>query len=193
MRLFRLTRFTVVSGLLVLAGCSEQVDTSDPADPASGGSVADQSVQESGVERTVQQTPEDIERNRTTVAEPIATAAGPLGVNMALESVRVTGDVLTVQLRTSAPLVECCESELIDVEQVSVIDDSTAQQLGVLRDNQGNWLAAPMKGGSSDNIRLPLHETAVLWFKFPAPPATTRTVSINIPKIAPFDGVPVTR
>jgi hypothetical protein len=33
----------------------------------------------------------------------------------------------------------------------------------------------------------------IFWVKFPAPPATSKTVSLNLPKTAPFDGVPVTR
>ncbi len=119
----------------------------------------------------------------------IQTQPGPGGAQVALNKVAVTGDVLTVQLTYTGE----GGTHSIDLDQISVIDDATSQQLGILKDNQGKWLAAPI-GSSADRASINLYESpAILWFKLPAPPATSRTVSINIPEVAPFDGVPVTR
>ena len=82
------------------------------------------------------------------------------------------------------------------VEEVSVIDDATAQRLGVLRDATGRWQASPLQDATSNFISFGVSQgggSEVVWFKFPAPPATSPTVSINIPGVGPFDGVPVTR
>lgn len=193
MRLSRIAALVAAGGLLTLNACGDGSTTTDETESSLTDAEAAGSGQQGGVRRTTQQTPEEREVDRSTVTGAIATAPGPQGVNVALETVKVTGDVLTVQVRTSAPLLKCCKSELIDVSQVSVIDDATAQQLSVLQDNQGKWLAAPLLSSDSDKIRMSLHETAVIWFKFPAPPPSTRTVSINIPQIAPFDGIPVNR
>ncbi len=119
----------------------------------------------------------------------IQTQPGPKGAQVALNKVKVTGDLMTVQLtytgEDGVPQVK--------LSDVSLIDDATAQRIGVLKDNDGKWLASPLSG-SSDDLLINLYQApAIVWFKFPAPPATSKTVSINIPDVVPFDGVPVTR
>ena len=61
----------------------------------------------------------------------------------------------------------------------------------MLKDNDGKWLASPING--KDLWVQLANSPVIVWFKFPAPAATSKTVSINIPEVAPFDGVPVTR
>lgn len=119
----------------------------------------------------------------------LQTQQGPRGAQVALNKVKVTGDVLTVQLTYTGeggvPQVK--------LSDVSLIDDATAQRIGVLKDNDGKWLASPLNGSGGD-LSINLYQSpAIVWFKFPAPPATSKTVSINIPDVVPFDGVPVTR
>lgn len=122
----------------------------------------------------------------------IQTQPGPEGSQVALNKVAVTGDILTVQLSYVRPGATSAEYDHPDLDQVSVIDDATSQRIGVLKDDAGNWMASPK--GSGDQMDLRIESTPlVVWFKFPAPPATSKTVSINVPDVAPFDGVPVTR
>lgn len=131
----------------------------------------------------------------TPTPEPVATAAAMQtqpashGAQAALNKVAVTGDVLTVQLTYSGGQ----SSQVIEVDEVSVIDDASARQLGVLKDNAGKWLAAPLSSSGKQLLVYSANSPAIVWFKFPAPPATSKTLSINIPGTAPFDGVPVTR
>ena len=72
-----------------------------------------------------------------------------------------------------------------------MIDDATSQRIGVLKDNAGEWMASNVSGNSL-NTDCEI-KPGVIWAKFPAPPATSKTVSINLPKVGPFDGIPVTR
>lgn len=119
----------------------------------------------------------------------IQTQPGPKGSQVALQKVAVTGDVLTVQLAYSGGTGYSHPK----LDEISIIDDATAKQLGVLKDNAGSWLAAPKGSGGSD-LNISLRDTpTIIWFKTPAPPATSKTVSINVPEVGPFDGVPVTR
>ena len=119
----------------------------------------------------------------------IQTQPGPDGAQVALNKVRVTGDVMTVQLTYTGE----DGVPYVILDDVSLIDDATAQRIGVLKDNDGKWLASPL-GGSGDRLSINLFQSpAIVWMKFPAPPATSKTVSLNIPQVAPFDGVPVTR
>ncbi len=182
------------ASLIALAGCDEArapVVAENDAELAAP-EVTGEVIREE-MATPEQEAAEVVAAQQASAATPIQTQPGPNGVNIALDSVKVTGDVMTVQLRTLAPFLKCCESELIDVNDVTVVDDATAQQMGVLKDNQGKYFAAPLMMKGSEKIRVELHNQNVFWFKFPAPPETSQTVSINIPTIAPFDGVTVSR
>lgn len=124
----------------------------------------------------------------------IQTQPGSDGISVALTRVQVTGDVLTVQLAYSKA-TENSATQRFSVEEIAVIDDATSQRYGVLKDAAGRWQAAPLQAAGNDNLMIVVRNDAptVVWFKFPAPPPTSPTVSINIPNVGPFDGVPVTR
>lgn len=128
----------------------------------------------------------------TTPSQPaIQTQPGPYGSTVALNRASVTGDVLTIQLTYSgAPKAN---AQYMKLDDVSVIDDSTAQRLGVLKDNGGKWLASPLSAGG-DGVNISLRDTpTIVWFRFPAPSAETTSVSLNLPEAAPFDAIPITR
>lgn len=121
----------------------------------------------------------------------IRTHAGPDGTSVDLVRANVVGDILTVALTYRKADNHCCEYIMLD--EVSVIDDATSQRIGVLKDNSGKWMAAPLHG-TGDRLRVHVEDGAAqIWFKFPAPSAEARTVSINIPNVLPFDAVPLTR
>jgi hypothetical protein len=125
----------------------------------------------------------------------IQSQPGPDGSQVDLLKVAVTGDILTVTMRCTSE--DRHNSEMFRVADISVIDDATSQRLGVLKDNTGNALASKFTKGSQpqhDYITAQCEQKpGVIWAKFPAPPLTSKTVSINFPEIAPFDGVPVAR
>ncbi|KGB52975.1 hypothetical protein FG91_03154 [Sphingopyxis sp. LC81] len=166
---------------IALAGC----DVSEtPSTPDTAGAP------EAGVTReavTAAQDEAPVARMPAQVA--IQSQPGPDGSQVDLMKVAVTGDILTVTLRCSSD--EKINSESFDVQKISVIDDATSQRLGVLKDNAGEWMASNVSG-TSLNTDCEI-KPGVIWAKFPAPPATSKTVSINLPKVGPFDGIPVTR
>lgn len=120
---------------------------------------------------------------------------GPDGSQVDLLKVAVSGDILTVTMRCSSEARN--NTEMFRIADISVIDDATAQRLGVLKDNSGNALVSKFNKGSRaqyDYMSAQCEQKpGVIWAKFPAPPPTSKTVSINFPEVAPFDGVPVTR
>lgn len=123
-------------------------------------------------------------------AAVIQTQPGPSGSRFDLTRVAVTGDVLTVQIAASHPKSAAVGLDLADV---SVVDDVTSQRYSVLKDGGGKWMASPLQGSERVVTYMSDGQPEVYWFKFPAPPATSKTVSINLPGVGPFDGVPVTR
>lgn len=171
---------TVAAGL-ALAACSPGEEQAAPEEAATASGA--------GVTREEVAAPEPERPAAMPAQAAIQSQPGPAGSQVDLLKVAVTGDILTVTMRCSSD--EKINSESFDVQKISVIDDATAQRIGVLKDNAGNWLASNVNGnflGTSCETK-----PGVIWAKFPAPPATSRTVSINLPEVAPFDGVPVTR
>lgn len=134
-----------------------------------------------------------VEQQAPVAAQPVlATQPGPSGSNVELNKVAVTGNVLTVQV-TVKPGVDDGLSLYMKGDEISLIDDATAQRYSLLKDSTGKIMASPLSSDTQVGNYTARGESRVYWFKFPAPPATSPTVSINLPNVAPFDGVAVTR
>lgn len=177
-----------VGAALIVAACGEERGAgSRAAEPASSPAPVQGSV-----ERAVEPPPATAPAGLPVAA--IQTQAGPEGAQVSLVRAQVTGDVLTVQLSFQLADERIDSWDLL-LDQVSVIDDTTAQRYGVLRDAEQRWQASPVPSNNADVARVAVDEgrPSVAWFKFPAPPATSQTVSINIPQVGPFDGVKVQR
>lgn len=58
----------------------------------------------------------------------------------------------------------------------------------VLRDTDDEPLAPKELGG----VWLEKNKTALWWAKFPAPPASVKKINLIIPKVLPFEDVPIT-
>lgn len=125
---------------------------------------------------------------------PIATQPGPKGSQWELSKVAVTGNVLTVQFNVRAG-DEHLWNPSLPLSDVSVVDDATSQRYSPLQDASGKPMAAPLNTQNDKKLKLDIQKNSsgVIWVKFPAPPATSQTVSINIPEVAPFDGVAIQR
>lgn len=178
-------RFSAVPALvaaLSLAACSAAEDA-----PANRTAQAEAPVSGGVVRESVQR--EEAPVTPAAPATAIQSQPGPDGSQVDLIKLAVTGDILTATFRCSSP--DKVNTEAFRAEQISVIDDSTSQRISILKDNAGDWLASSVAGNSimaSCEVK-----PGIFWAKFPAPPATSKTVSVNLPGTAPFDGVTVTR
>jgi hypothetical protein len=129
----------------------------------------------------------------------IATRPGSGGLEVDLTSAAVTGEVLTVALRYRNMTTALKEVDVtFSIDQVSINDDATSRRYGVLKDQSGQYMAAPLSDETSIKFSVsPQHyfpgSYEVAWFKFPAPPAQAQTISIKVPKVAPFDNVRIQR
>lgn len=172
---------------LILLGALAACNTAPEANQTAPATTAPVETGTSGVTREeVAATPSPA----PPVQAEIQTQPGPNGSQVALNKVAVTGDVMTVQLTYTGGN----GSQYLKVDDISVIDDASARQIGVLKDTAGKPLAAPLSSASKENLSFQLGRSPqIVWLKFPAPPATSKTISINLPGVVPFDGVPVTR
>jgi hypothetical protein len=178
------TLFLVVP-LALLAACEVR-------DPAAQNSAAAASATESpgGVVREAAEAPPTPAPFQPVQTAVIQSQPGPSGSRVDLTRAAVTGDVLTVQVAISHP-----EGGTVgmDLGQVSVVDDATSKRYAVLKDAGGQWMASPLSGADRVSTYVDDDAPEIYWFKFPAPPAGSATISINLPGIGPFDGIPVTR
>ncbi|WP_310394712.1 hypothetical protein [Hymenobacter sp.] len=137
---------------------------------------------------------------RAEVAPPPPAAAldtqpGPRGTQVALTKALVRGDILTVELQYSVS--PNADSEPIvhePLSQVNYIDDATSRKYGVLKDQEGAYMASPMRSDNKE-LRVLTSKTgpAIVTVKFPAPPPTSQTISLTIPNAGSFNGVAVQR
>lgn len=174
---------------LPIAACGQQAQQPAPA--------ATETVAATGTVTREEVQPADAGPAVTPMAPAtvIQSQPGPDGSQVDLLTAKVTGDILTVTLRCSGE--KDYDTQSFKVSQISVIDDATSQRIGVLKDNDGNAMVSKLTAvGAPENHIVSTNcgkKPGVLWAKFPAPPATSKTISINFPEVGPFDGVPVTR
>ncbi len=189
MRLKMLTLACAATLALALGACTVKEDKSK-ADGTATAETGGVTREDAGAE--LPQGPPVVPMPAATV---IQSQPGPDGSQVDLLSAKVTGDILTVTLRCSS--AEKYQSESLRVSQISVIDDATSQRIGVLKDAEGNEMVSNLSTvGNAENHSMSVDCTknpGVIWAKFPAPPATSKTISLTLPSIAPFDGVPIQR
>lgn len=175
----------LLSAALPLAACSKEESKTETATTTTTG----------GVVRTETPAAPEAPVARMPEQAVIQSQPGPDGSQVDLIKVAVTGDILTVTMRCSSE--RSYNTESFKISNISVVEDATAQRLSVLRDNAGAAMVSNYVRGAG-----PEHDSmqgdcgsrpGVIWAKFPAPAASSPTVSINFPGVAPFDGIPVAR
>ena len=76
-------------------------------------------------------------------------------------------------------------------ERIEILmDDESRTKYPVMTDEKNNPVA-PKHGGVNEYIYLGPHQTLKTWAKFAAPPAETKTISVYIPRVEPFENVPI--
>lgn len=148
---------------------------------------------DAGVERTEAAQPAPAAATTTA----LATQPGPRGSQVALTKARVVGDILSVELQYMLPPssdVSGSVSVYEDIDQVNYVDDATSRKYEVLKDQQGKFMASPLSYNDKQfKADVRKNVPALVSFKFPAPPATSQTISLSIPEAGSFDGVAVQR
>lgn len=117
-----------------------------------------------------------------------------------LKQAKVDGSVLTAILlyrNTGTKVVNVRYS----IENVYFIDKRENKKYQVLKDEKGDWIAAPVARSGigfegavgADPLVVDVGEKKSVWFKFPAPPAESTSINLVVPDVIPFEGVVVSR
>ncbi|RFP65424.1 hypothetical protein D0N36_09140 [Hymenobacter lapidiphilus] len=176
---------------LSLAACSPEKTTETTTPPvATAPTPATPADASAGVERA------EVAAPAAPATPALATQPGPRGSQVALTKVRVIGDIMTVELQASLPPTMDSNSETVraDIDQVSYIDDATARKYNVLKDQTGLYMALPLDySKKSVSVSARKAGPGIMTFKFPAPPATSSTISLSLPGMGSFDGIAIQR
>lgn len=175
--------------LSLVAGCGQKPADETAATTATTAAPVASAPAETGVTRA-ETAPAPVPTKPALDTQP-----GPKGTQVALTKALVNGDILTMEVQYSLrPNAESSPTLYEKVEQVNYIDDATSKKYGVLKDQEGTYMASPMFSNNTEvRIQTSTTSPAIATFKFPAPPAASKTVSLSIPEAGSFNGVAVQR
>ena len=110
------------------------------------------------------------------------------GVSATVTEFRRKGNTLTAKVNLT-----CCHGSEegkpdLKFDEVYLIDTGAGKKFNVLKDEKGNYIAS-LRSGWNDRWYETLKpgESYVLWMKFPAPPAETKSITLQIPSMPPFE------
>ncbi|WP_153711553.1 phosphoribosylglycinamide synthetase [Eikenella corrodens] len=132
--------------------------------------------------------------------EPAAQAiqSKPFGQGtLALTKVKVVGQILNVEFMYIPPKNERGDYKFTNehsgkITDFAYVDEATSKRISLLQDESGKYMTDPA-AGVSNTIGLTGNSPKIVALKFPAPPETSPTITIDFPGAGSFDSVPVSR
>lgn len=116
---------------------------------------------------------------------------------LALTKVKVVGQILNVEFMYIPPKNERGSYQFTNMHSGKItdfayIDETTSKRISLLQDESGKYMTDPA-AEVSNTISLTGSSPKIVALKFPAPPATSPTITIDFPGAGSFDSVPVSR
>lgn len=115
-----------------------------------------------------------------------------------LTKAKVVGPILTVEFVFEPERKPSGDYEYLSpynarLADLSYIDEASAQKVGLLQDESGKFSASPTNRDGKELFMSGGSRMTAVTLKYPAPPANTQTISIDLPEVGSFDSIPVTR
>mgnify|MGYP000921965002 CR=1 FL=1 len=116
---------------------------------------------------------------------------------LALTKVKVVGQILNVEFMYIPPKNERGDYKFTNehsgkITDFAYVDEATSKRISLLQDESGKYMTDPA-AGVSNTIGLTGNSPRIIALKFPAPPETSPTITIDFPGAGSFDSVPVGR
>lgn len=116
---------------------------------------------------------------------------------LALTKAKVVGQILNVEFMYIPPKNEKGDYKFTNehsgkLTDFAYIDEATSKRISLLQDESGKYMTDPA-AGVSNTIGLTGNSPKIIALKFPAPPETSPTITIDFPGAGSFDSVPVNR
>jgi hypothetical protein len=116
-------------------------------------------------------------------------------IEASLIEAKVQRGVLTLKVA-----LKNISSQLIEPEirfgEAYYTDVIAKKKYFALKDSEGKFIAGPAShdwGGGTFKEKIGKNESKIIWIKFPAPPETTKTIDVHIPKVLPFEDIAAVR
>lgn len=200
-----LCTLAVLSALTMLTACQKEPEPA-PAAPAQP-QAQPQTQQEASkpnpapptAEAPAASSPALVQEPAAPQQDPAAQAiqSKPLGEGtLALTKAKVVGQILNVEFILTPPKKADgsykAQSEYIKVKDFAYIDESTTKRISLLKDESGKYMIDPA-ADANDMTMISARSPKTIAIKFPAPPETTPTITIDFPGAGSFDSVQVSR
>ncbi|MBA5793822.1 hypothetical protein H1R17_07065 [Flavobacterium sp. xlx-214] len=133
-------------------------------------------------------------------ATPIAespTALSTKTVNndvVTVTKAKVIGKVLYVELIVKN--TEDSSLYVMNIQEINYIDDVEAKKHEILKDDEGQYQASPLQSSRGSKLQMSTSESqpeVLISLRFPAPPETSKTITLNMPDFGSFDAINITR
>ena len=116
---------------------------------------------------------------------------------LALTKAKVVGQILNVEFMYIPPKNERGDYKFTNehsgkITDFAYVDEATSKRISLLQDESGKYMTDPA-AGVSNTIGLTGNSPKIIALKFPAPPETSPTITIDFPGAGSFDSVPVSR
>ena len=190
----------VLSALALLTACQKEPEPTPPPQPQ------EQAPNPNPAPPATTPTPAS---NPSLIREPAAPQqqqdpaaqaiqSKPFGQGtLALTKVKVVGQILNVEFMYIPPKNEKGDYKFTNehsgkLTDFAYIDETTSKRISLLQDESGKYMTDPA-AGVSNTIGLTGNSPKIIALKFPAPPETSATITIDFPGAGSFDSVPVGR
>ncbi|MDO4226390.1 phosphoribosylglycinamide synthetase [Neisseria sp.] len=143
------------------------------------------------------------------IREPVAAQSQPTQAiqtktigndTIHLTKAKVVGQILNVEFVAVPPKAPDGKYDYFagsshKLANFDYIDETTSKKVTLLQDENGKYMADPINNTDHKEIRIPgsTKHPLTISLKFPAPPATSPTITIDFPGVGSFDSVPVSR
>ena len=192
-----LCTLAVLSALTMLTACQKEPEPA-PAAPAQP-QAQPQTQQEASKPNPAASSPALIREPAAPQQDPAAQAieSKPFGEGtLALTKAKVVGQILNVEFIFTPPKKPNGDYKFTNVhsgelKDFAYIDETTSKRISLLQDENGKYMVDPSPQGK--DISLSGNSPRIVALKFPAPAATTPTITIDFPGAGSFDSVPVRR
>ena len=131
--------------------------------------------------------------SRAWTADPLQTQMSMSGdMDVEVLKASILDNIFTVVLlyRNNG---EAKERVYYNFAGVYFIDDTEKKKYHVLKDSNNRWIGAPMNSAGDISKKIAAGGKQLVWFKFPAPPATVESINLVIPGVLPFEELAISR
>ena len=131
--------------------------------------------------------------SRAWAADPLQTQMSMSGdMDVEVLKASILDNIFTVVLlyRNNG---EAKERVYYNFAGVYFIDDTEKKKYHVLKDSNNRWIGAPMNSAGDISKKIAAGGKQLVWFKFPAPPATVKSINLVIPGVLPFEELAISR